>query len=565
MNNLRLLKTTHNQSPMNRLYRSFLILLQVCALLLVMPLFAQQESKDLIVEGVDAMYARDHARSLELLAEARALAEENGWDEELFLALNNIGANYFLMLDYGEAQEYYLEAYTLAIRSLTESHEMSVLNNIAILYSKQDDLDRALEYFEKAYDLAVRTDSPHNQAIYAVNIGQIHVEQSNPSLALEFFEEAAELMNEDSRLDKDIRLSSARAYFELGEIERSLNIGNALLPELQTEEWVDQRVSLTILLSRIDQERGVNEAALARLTPMVDDSLNLENRMLVYEQMVKIHKASNEYAEASRLQDSLAIFQQRRYDIQNDRIYETNRVKFEVANYKDALEDKKAEVEEQRRFFITVSALVAILLILGGWAVRNAVVTARQREKLAESNQKITALALEKEKTENELLENKIKEKETAMLLEREQLKNEIEAKNRKLSAKALYLSDRNDLIESLIHDLEGAGGGHAPSSIDKNIRNLKHLLKEESERDSFIKHFEEVNQGFLSNLKQKHPDLNANDIRFISYLYMNLTQKEIALIFNITPEACRKRKERISKKMGLQDSGKLYDYLYEF
>lgn len=46
------------------------------------------------------------------------------------------------------------------------------------------------------------------------------------------------------------------------------------------------------------------------------------------------------------------------------------------------------------------------------------------------------------------------KEKETSALLEQEKLKNEIELKNRKLSAKALYLSGRNELIEETLQSL---------------------------------------------------------------------------------------------------------------
>lgn len=74
--------------------------------------------------------------------------------------------------------------------------------------------------------------------------------------------------------------------------------------------------------------------------------------------------------------------------------------------------------------------------------------------------------------------------------------------------------------------------------------------------------HFEEVNYAFLSKLKNKHPNMTINDIRFICYVIMDLTNKEIASLFNITLAASRKRKERISTKMGLTDSAQLYPYI---
>ena len=74
--------------------------------------------------------------------------------------------------------------------------------------------------------------------------------------------------------------------------------------------------------------------------------------------------------------------------------------------------------------------------------------------------------------------------------------------------------------------------------------------------------HFEQVNNGFLKKLKLQHPNLNVNDVRYLCYLYMNLSNKEIASLFNVTQEAIRKRKERVSDKLNLPNSKGLYNYL---
>ena len=122
--------------------------------LLSLASFSQDETQQLIISGIDAMYEKEYETSLELLTKAKAQAEESKNAEQLFLAINNIGANYYSMLDYGEALDNYLEAYTIAIKELELFHEMIVLNNIAILYSKEKKYSKAEEYFEKAYNLA---------------------------------------------------------------------------------------------------------------------------------------------------------------------------------------------------------------------------------------------------------------------------------------------------------------------------------------------------------------------------------------------------------------------------
>ena len=90
--------------------------------------FSQDDTRQLILKGIDAMYEKDYEASLELLTKAKSQAEENNDSKNLFLAINNIGANYFSMLDYGEALNYYLKAYTIAIKDLEPINEMTVLN-----------------------------------------------------------------------------------------------------------------------------------------------------------------------------------------------------------------------------------------------------------------------------------------------------------------------------------------------------------------------------------------------------------------------------------------------------
>lgn len=115
-----------------------------------------KDCEKMIIEGVEAMNKKDYAKSLEILTKTRKIAQENKWYREEFLATNNIGANYYMRLDYGEALNNYLDAYKIAVAHLDEKSEMTVLNNIAILYSRDKKTEKAEEYFTKAYELPER-------------------------------------------------------------------------------------------------------------------------------------------------------------------------------------------------------------------------------------------------------------------------------------------------------------------------------------------------------------------------------------------------------------------------
>ena len=96
---------------------------------------------------------------------------------------------------------------------------------------------------------------------------------------------------------------------------------------------------------------------------------------------------------------------------------------------------------------------------------------------------------------------------------------------------------------------------------LQKNIKLLKSNLTESNDNQLFHQ-FEETNYDFLNKLKTLHPTLSPNDIRFLLYIYMNLSTKEIAYTLNITFDSCRKRKERIINKLGLPHNLDLYDYI---
>ncbi len=289
---------------------------------------------------------------------------------------------------------------------------------------------------------------------------------------------------------------------------------------------------------------------------------DIDARISVFEHLCDVYQQSNQLHAALQMKDSLFSAQDSLNQMKNGRLFEANRVKFEIRNYQKQLSDNQQKLAAERSFFYTLISIAVLVIALITWALRNSYIKNKQRKIIHKRSEEIMELELEKEKSDKLLLENRLKKKETLALLEQEKLKNEIESKNRKLTVKALHLSSNNQFIETIMQSLSEMTEASRNVDIKNLEKQLKLHLKSGSEWDEFFTHFEEVNQGFISSLREKHPDLTSNDIRFLSYVFMNLTTKEIASLFNITPEACRKRKERISKKMNLIDNTDLYSYL---
>ncbi len=169
---------------------------------------------------------------------------------------------------------------------------------------------------------------------------------------------------------------------------------------------------------------------------------------------------------------------------------------------------------------------------------------------------------LEQERLNNEklLLAQQLKEQETLALLKQEKLNNEIDAKNRQLTAKILSHTNRHEWLNEILQSLLKIPEKSRDTVLNSIIWDLKIQLKDSSEWDTFLNHFEEMNPSLLMALKNKSPNLTANDIQLISCIYLDLDTKKIAHLLNVSTDACWKKKQRLANKMGITAS-KLRDY----
>ncbi|SCY24721.1 tetratricopeptide repeat protein [Flavobacterium caeni] len=516
----------------------------------------------LIKQGVEAMQRGQHVKSLELLTQARSMAKKNRWHKQEFLAINNIGANYYLILEYGEALNLYLEAYTIALKELDATQEVVVLNNIAILYSKEKKYDKATDYFLKAYGIAKDNKDDVKVGMYAMNLGNVANEQGDTQRARAYFTEALPLLKGQPQFQTLAKIGIADGDLQEGRTQLARQTAFELLQKTKDLDFNDTGISLLTIIAKSYGKENQLPLALDYAQRILDRRPNLDTKMAVFELLSELHFKNKTFQTALAYKDSILKASEQLQEIKNGKLFESGKVKFEIQNYRNELALKESRLASERKIFYSVLAVLFVIAAFVVVILRNRSLQYKQKKLVAERNQHALAFELEKEKSDNLLLEKQIIEKESLALLEQERLKSELEARNRKLSAKALYLSGRNQMIEDILSDLSQSPEHAKDTALVNHIKILKNHLKTDAEWDSFITHFEEVNQTFLNTLKAKHPSLTANDIRFIAYIYMNLSTKEIASMLNVTPEACRKRKERISAKMELPENVNLYDYL---
>jgi len=150
--------------------------------------------------------------------------------------------------------------------------------------------------------------------------------------------------------------------------------------------------------------------------------------------------------------------------------------------------------------------------------------------------------------------------------LRNEKLEVEIDHKNKELASSAMHLVQKGELIGKLKDDLmrlsKTLDNDKAVDEFRKMIRMLDIDNKMDTDWEKFAQHFDTVHSDFLVEIKNRFPQLTANELKLCAFLRMNLTSKEIARLLNISIRGVEVSRYRLRKKLKLPTEINLYDYL---
>lgn len=525
---------------------------------------SRKQCDSILSSAVEDIFKNEKYTSAILkLQHVKEVAQAQSFQKQHFLATNNIGVAYYQMLDYGNAIQYYLEAYQIAIESEDMNHEMSVLNNIAIVYASEENLEKAQEYFKKSFDIAQDIDNTNRISLYASNLAKINFELNKIQKAKAYIEITLANSNSDNKASEiNALITEIRIYFQEGKYDKVITQSNLVLEEAKKYKLFESISEIQLILAKTYLEIEDLKKASQIIQKGIKNAPNNVYKVEFYEQKSLLAFKTNNIQDIFKAKDSIVKLKDFIYRSKNQEILEHSQLKFELAASHHDLEINKEKSANQRLIYKLITVSLVFILISLLWAFYKRNQADKNKRELVERNLQIADLELEKEKQKAEILNQEYKEKELRNELDKKKLTHEIEQKNKKLSAKILFQSTRNEMIEEIINKISKLPQINENKSTQTYINELKFHLKEDTKWEEFNDNFQNVNNEFLAKLKELHPNLNANDIRFLSFVYLNLSNKEIASLLNITPNTCRKRKERLSKKMGLTSGKILFDYL---
>jgi len=164
------------------------------------------------------------------------------------------------------------------------------------------------------------------------------------------------------------------------------------------------------------------------------------------------------------------------------------------------------------------------------------------------------------DKAQKELELKELESSQQIIKLNNDKLRSHIESKNRELATSTMNIIKKNDFLNTIKIELISGGD----KNISKVVKIIDNNLNNTDDWKMFQEAFNNADKNFIKKVKDKHLNLTPNDLRLCAYLRLNLSSKEIAPLFNISPRSVEVKRYRLRKKMELPHDSNLTNYILE-
>jgi len=422
-----------------------------------------------------------------------SLLDSTNFDETTFEANINLAEAYRQKREYNKGID--LIYFTLERYDLSDKDKAFAYNRLAALYDEHDNQqihgkDSAIRYSELCIQLAEKIGDKNLLATAQNEIAFVYRVKHELEKSVDYCQKAY------------------NNFLEIGLNEYAINAA--------------------INLSGIYIDLHQNEKALeinkeAFLLSSEDEYRNLYMRL--YLTKANIYQAMGDYKNAFEAMSTAREMQKAFYD---DRI----RLQINEMSAKYDLQTKEFQIKEientrkisdQKRKYqsiILVITVITFLIILLTLHLKRK--TKFQQAKLIEQENLQLKLSLE------------AKEKE-------------LQYKNRELSEAISTTVSMNETLKSIKSHLNSEINGEAIKVINGNMYNNLNWEK-------FRISFNEIYPSFFNCLNEKYPALTKNDKRLCAFLLMDMKTSEIANLMNISNDSVSKNRNRLRKKLGLEN-----------
>ncbi|NHN24087.1 tetratricopeptide repeat protein [Flavobacterium jejuense] len=501
----------------------------------------------------------DAKESIRYGEQALQLSEQLSYAFGLAKANRIIGVAYWSQGFQNKALAYLKVSHELYKKNNDKAGIANTRLNLGMVYADLKNYKKALHYYELAIDEFTALALKGRIATTFTKMGTMFIEQHKNTEALKYLTDALQM-----HIDDDYTYGIAEVHNKLGilylnkneielasyHIKKSMEIGKKVNDIHGLTNNLILSGKILRLRNRIDEATKSVEKGL-----LLAQENNLKQFELVaYEELKELKKQQHKPYEA------LAFYE--KYESLKDSLFTLEKSKqIAYIEFENELEKKnnelsKLEAHEKASEIINLILIIGIVILsLAGYIIYYV-----SQQRLRKSKQ----LALKnKEYLESEqaLTQKELENSE----LKRQELRQQLDFKNRELTSYALNFIKKNEVVQELQLTINTLKESSAINK-DKLIADLKKIIRKnlsiDRDWEDFSRFFDDVHQGFYSNLKMNHKSLTVNDLKLCSLIRLNLNTKETASILGISPESAKTARYRLRQKLGIDAKQDIANYL---
>lgn len=510
---------------------------------------------------------------IEMFSEACDIALSAGYTKGYIHSLNGLGLSFFYIGKYEKALAYYRKALDLANKEGSNEGRFMVLNNLGILYGAFNNEEMALKYFNEALTVDPHGPDSNNLAITYNNLGSVFIRLKDFGRALQYHKKSLDIkyrINDTKGIAVSLNNIGA-LYMEMGNTEQArVNFIEAYRYALKNDDkqaLVFSSVNLGSLYFNTGKYNDAFEVLKEgeRVAESINAQIYLKN---IYKLLSDLYKQRGNLNLAFDYVSKYAVVKDSIFSAENQRLVNEMHAKYELEKKEQDIAHLEAYGKSQAKIkglFIIISVLVLISASTLVSGIRRRNVILRKSVDLQRLEKEKILLEQREQEAENLRLQEEMYANEEINRINRERHEADLNHKSRELSAVALNVLSKNDIliqIKDKIHsakvgDIQGFG------SLKKELlRLIDDNLDIEDDWENFRIHFEEVHPSFFDNIIKRGSDITNNDLRLCAYIRIGMNTKEIARILNISPNSVDQRRYRLRKKFAFDQDEGLNDFI---
>jgi AraC family transcriptional regulator, chitin signaling transcriptional activator len=189
------------------------------------------------------------------------------------------------------------------------------------------------------------------------------------------------------------------------------------------------------------------------------------------------------------------------------------------------------------------------------------------KKKIQQEKEKTQAEEKEKRKVLELIIQRiKLEREKEQIMKDKDLLEGDVIQKSKELANYTMLLVKKRELLTDMHEELKElkdlVRNDASRQKLRDLIKRINTNLQDEEHIKVFEANFERVHHEFFTELKAFFPDLTQKELRLCAFVRMNLTNKEIASILNISVRGVETARYRLRKRLSLNHEEDMAEFL---